>query len=150
MNEQVPQIKQPDVFKSLTRLTHPDRWMNEGLSDTTLKMITNTSSAFNLIKAYQQKYSQLPQEWGSDDYRLAQFAFIKDTDGMITKKEGLVFANPSDFIAELRKFYDLADVQTAAEKRKAELQALIASRMPTTPPPEPPPKPSSSPFKFRK
>lgn len=113
-------------------------------------MITNTSAAFNIIKAFEQKYSQLPQEWGSSEYQTAHFAFVKEEDGTITKNEALTFPNPVAFIAALREFYGLADAQTAAEKRKAELQALIASRMPATPPPEPPPKPSSSPFKFRK
>lgn len=151
MNEQAPQAKQPDVFKSLLRLTHPDRWRNEGYSDSTLKMISNTSAAFNLVKAFQQKYAQLPQEWGSDDYLKTQFAFIKEEDGAIIKKEGLTFADPTAFITELREFYGLADVETAAEKRKAELQALIKSRMPASPEPEAPKAPpSTSPFKYRR
>lgn len=113
-------------------------------------MVTNTSAAFNLIKAFYQKYGQFPQEWGSGDYQVASFAFVKEKDGIVTKKVGLIFPNPTDFFTALREFYELDNVQTAAEKRKAELQALIASRMPPSPRPEAPKPPSTSPFKYRK
>ena len=154
MNESTPNIQLSDVFKQLTKLTHPDRWRRTELSDSTREMITNTSSALNQIKAFQQVYGQPPQEWGGE-YQTSQFAFIKEDDGTLIKNEGLTFATPAAFIADLRAFYGLDDVQTAAEKRKAELQALIASRMPTIPEPmqyktPPSSSPSPSPFRFKK
>ncbi|MBY0538722.1 hypothetical protein K2P47_05000 [Patescibacteria group bacterium] len=154
MNESTPNIQLSDVIKKLTRLAHPDRWSSVELSNDTRTMMTNTSSALNLIKAFVQQYGQPPEEWG-DGYQESRFAFVKEEAGTIIKNERLTFATPAAFITELRAFYGLGDAQTAAEKRKAELQALIASRMPTIPEPiqyktPPSSSPSPSPFRFKK